>query len=67
MEARSGQNYQINFLSCIFNFMSFVFDSSVGGIFFVNSKFFSKYALLHTLQLLDTQFNITNSTYKHTL
>ena len=33
MEARSGQNYLINFLLCIFNFMPFVFNSTVSCIF----------------------------------
>ena len=32
MEARSGQNYLINFLPCIFHFMSFVFNSIVERI-----------------------------------
>ena len=35
MEARSGQNYLINFLPCIFNFMSFVFNSTVEKIKFM--------------------------------
>ena len=35
MEARSGQNYLINFLLCIFNFMSFVFNSTVERINFM--------------------------------
>ena len=34
-EARSGQNYLINFLLCIFNFMSFVFNSKVERINFM--------------------------------
>ena len=42
--------------------------SSQAMFFFFQFKiFYSKYALLHTLQLLDAQFNVTNSTYKHTL
>ena len=32
MEAGSGQNYLINFLPQIFNFMSFVFNSMVKRI-----------------------------------
>ena len=35
MEVRSGQNYLINFLPCIFNFMSFVFNSTVQRINFM--------------------------------
>ena len=35
MEARSGQNYLINFLPCTFNFMSFVFNSTVERINFM--------------------------------
>ena len=36
--------------------------------FFLIQKFFiSKYALRHTIQLLNAQFSVTNSTYKHTL
>ena len=35
MEARSGQNYLINFLPGIFNFMSFVFNSTVERINFM--------------------------------
>ena len=35
MEARSGQNYLTNFLLCIFNFMSFVFNSMVERINFI--------------------------------
>ena len=35
MEALSSQNYLINFLPCIFNFMSFVFNSTVEGINFM--------------------------------
>ena len=35
MEARSGQDYVINFLLCIFNFMSFVFNSTVERINFM--------------------------------
>ena len=32
MEARSGQNYLIDFLPCIFNFIFFVFNSTVERI-----------------------------------
>ena len=39
MEARSGQNYLINFLLCIFNFMSFVFNSTVERINFMACVF----------------------------
>ena len=35
MEARFGQNYLIKFLPCIFNFMSFVFNSTVERINFM--------------------------------
>ena len=35
MEARSGQNYLINFLLCIFNFMSYVFIFMVDRINFM--------------------------------
>ena len=35
MEARPGQNYLINFLPCIFNFMSFVFNFTVERINFM--------------------------------
>ena len=35
MEARSGQNYFINFLPCVYNFMSFVFNSTVERINFM--------------------------------
>ena len=35
MEARSGQNYLINFLPLIFNFMSFVFNSTIERINFM--------------------------------
>ena len=35
MEARASQNYLINFLSCIYNFMSFVFNSTVERINFM--------------------------------
>ena len=39
MEACSGQNYLINFLLCIFNFMSFVFNSGVERINFIACVF----------------------------
>ena len=39
MEARSGQNYLINFLLCIFNFTSFVFNSTVERINFMACVF----------------------------
>ena len=39
MEARSGQNYLINFLLCIFNFTSFVFNSMVERINFMSCIF----------------------------
>ena len=35
MEARSDQNYLINFLPCIFTFLSFVFNSTVESINFM--------------------------------
>ena len=35
MEAHSGQNYFINFLLCIFNFMSYVFKFMVERINFM--------------------------------
>ena len=34
-EARSGQNHLINFLPCIFNFISFVFNSTIEKINFM--------------------------------
>ena len=39
MEARSGQNYLINCLLCIFNSMSFVFNSTVERINFIACVF----------------------------
>ena len=45
-----------------------VYQIRTSYIFFLIQKvFYSKYALLHTIQLLNAQFSITNSTYKHTL
>ena len=39
IEARSGQNYLINFLPCIFNFMSYVFNFMVERINFMACVF----------------------------
>ena len=42
--------------------------ATMQGAFFFNSKFFySKYTLVDTLQLLDAQFNVTNSTMQGAL
>ena len=59
------------YLGCLsFLHVSFslsLFFLLLSQVFFYFKIFYSKYALLHTLQLLDAQFNVTNSTNKHTL
>ena len=50
----SGQNYLINFLPCIYNFMSFVFNSTIERINFMTciSNF-----LIHSINFMLYAFN----------